>query len=206
MTANPKIVFASGNPGKIREINTVLANSGLAVVPQSDYDTPEVAETGLSFVENALIKARHASQHTGLAALADDSGLEVDALQGAPGLYSSRYAGANATDQQNLEKLLADLRDIDETARTARFQCVIVYLRHQHDPTPLICSGTWEGRILESSRGSNGFGYDPVFYVPTHQCASAELSPEIKNTLSHRAQALQCLKHQFALHLGIKSP
>lgn len=204
MTPYPKIVFASGNPGKIREINAVLANSGLTVVPQSDYDTPEIAETGLSFVENALIKARHASQHTGLAALADDSGLEVDALQGAPGLYSSRYAGTNASNQKNLEKLLANLRDVDETVRTARFQCILVYLRHQHDPTPLICSGTWEGRILESSRGSNGFGYDPVFYVPTHQCASAELSPDIKNTISHRAQALQCLKHQLATHLKLK--
>jgi len=200
MTSKHAVVLASGNQGKIREINTALANSGLAVVPQSDYNVAEVPETGLSFVENALIKARHASQHTGLAAIADDSGLEVDALKGAPGIYSSRYAGVHATDQKNVEKLLADLYSVNETARAARFQCVIVYLRHAKDPTPIICSGTWEGRILEASLGQNGFGYDPVFYVPTHQCAAAELSSEIKNTLSHRAQALQQLKLYFHQH------
>ncbi len=197
MTSKPAIVLASGNQGKIREINAALANSGLAVIPQSDYNVADVPETGLSFIENALIKARHASQHTGLAAIADDSGLEVDALKGAPGIYSSRYAGTHATDQQNVEKLLANLHTVHEAARTARFQCIIVYLRHAEDPTPFICSGSWEGRILETSQGHHGFGYDPVFYVPTHQCAAAELSPEIKNTLSHRAQALRQLKLYF---------
>lgn len=200
MTSEPTIVLASGNQGKNREINAVLASSGLVIVPQSDYKISEVPETGLSFVENALIKARHASQHTGLAAIADDSGLEVDALKGAPGIYSSRYAGIHATGQQNVEKLLTALFDVDEAARTARFQCVIVYLRHAKDPTPIICSGTWEGRILETSLGHNGFGYDPVFYVPTHQCSAAELNSEVKNTLSHRAQALQQLKLHFHQH------
>lgn len=200
MTSRPTIVLASGNQGKIREISTVLASSGLAVVSQSDYKTSEVPETGLSFVENALIKARHASQHTGLATIADDSGLEVDVLNGAPGIYSSRYAGTHATNQQNVEKLLVALQGVDEAERIARFQCVIVYLRHAKDPTPIICSGTWEGRILDTSRGHNGFGYDPVFYVPTHQCTAAELSPEIKNTLSHRAQALLQLKLYFHKH------
>jgi XTP/dITP diphosphohydrolase len=154
---------------------------------------PDAEETGLTFVENALLKARNAAAHTGLAAIADDSGIEVDALHGAPGIYSARYAGAGASDQANLEKLLAVLRDVPEAARTARFQCLLVYLRHADDPTPLICQGTWEGRILDAPRGENGFGYDPVFYVPTHDCTSAELPPEVKNALSHRGQALRKL-------------
>ena len=153
----------------------------------------DAEETGLTFVENAILKARNAAQHTGLPAIADDSGLEVDALAGAPGIYSARYAGAGATDLENLEKLLDALADVPEENRSARFQCLMVYMRHADDPTPLICQGSWEGRILTAARGSNGFGYDPVFYVPTHNCASAELAADIKNSLSHRGQALRQL-------------
>jgi len=186
-----KVVLASGNKGKVREIGALLADLDFEVVPQSDFDIIEAEESGLTFVENAIIKARHAAELTGLPAIADDSGLEVDALNGAPGIYSSRFAGTNASDQDNLEKLLADLKEIPEVKRTARFQCLIVYMKHAADPTPIICQGSWEGRILFESHGTNGFGYDPVFYVPSHNCASAELPPEVKNRLSHRGQALQ---------------
>jgi len=188
-----QIVLATGNLGKVREINELLADHDMEVIPQSAFGVPEAEETGLTFVENALIKARNAALHTGLPAIADDSGLEVDALQGAPGIYSSRYAGAGASDRDNLEKLLAQLADLTVEQRNARFQCVMVYMRHHLDPTPLICQGTWEGHILFAARGSNGFGYDPVFYVPSHDCSSAELPPEIKNRLSHRGQALRKL-------------
>lgn len=188
-----RIVLASANPGKVREINQLLAGLGLSVVPQSELNVPEVEETGLSFVENALLKARNAAHHTGQAALADDSGLEVDVLNGAPGIYSARYAGRGASDAANLNKLLADLAGVPEAERGARFQCVMVYLRHEFDPTPIVCQGTWEGRILFEARGAHGFGYDPVFYVPTHQCSSAELAADVKNRLSHRGQALRAL-------------
>ena len=188
-----QLVLASGNPGKVREINQLLAEIDLNVVPQSEFGVAEAEETGLTFVENAILKARNAALHTGLPAIADDSGIEVDALNGAPGIYSARYAGAGASDRANLEKLLADLAGVTEAQRTARFQCLMVCLRHAHDPTPLICQGTWEGRILFSPRGENGFGYDPVFHVPTHDCSSAELPPEVKNALSHRGQALRKL-------------
>jgi XTP/dITP diphosphohydrolase len=188
-----EIVLASGNPGKVREINQLLAELDLHARPQSEFGVQDAEETGLTFVENALLKARNAARHTDLPAIADDSGIEVDALNGAPGIYSARYAGAGASDQANLEKLLHALRDVPEATRTARFQCLMVYLRHAEDPTPLICQGTWEGRILFEPRGDKGFGYDPVFYVPTHDCSSAELPPEVKNTLSHRGQALRQL-------------
>lgn len=187
------IVLASNNPGKLREFNELLEELEMDIRPQSGFDVPEVEETGLSFVENAIIKARNAAQHTGLPAIADDSGLEVDALNGAPGIYSSRYAGLDASDQANLEKLLDDLKDVPKENRSARFQCIIVYMEHALDPTPVICQGTWEGSILFAAEGNNGFGYDPVFYVPTHQCASAELPADTKNHLSHRGQALQLL-------------
>jgi XTP/dITP diphosphohydrolase len=187
------IVLASSNPGKVREINQMLGGLHLTVVPQSDFKIADVEETGLTFVENALLKARHATRLTKLSAIADDSGIEVDHLNGAPGIYSARYAGKNASDEQNLRKLLADLEGVPETGRTARFQCLMVYLRHELDPTPVICQGTWEGRILLEPRGNNGFGYDPIFFVPTHNCSSAELPPEVKNKLSHRGQALRKL-------------
>lgn len=191
------IVLASNNAGKVREIERLLAEARIHIRPQGEYGLPEVEETGLSFVENAILKARQAARHSGLPAIADDSGLEVDALRGAPGLYSARYAGPGATDAANLEKLLADLADVPESERTARFQCLLVYLRHAEDPTPLICQGTWEGRILFEPRGTNGFGYDPIFFVPTHGCSSAELDPDTKNQLSHRGQALRRLREQL---------
>lgn len=185
-----RIVLATGNDGKVREINELLAGTDIDVRPQSQFGVAEADETGLSFVENAIIKARNAAQHTGLPAIADDSGLEVDVLDGAPGIHSSRYAASEATDRDNVEKLLAALADVPQEKRSARFQCVMVYLRHVTDPTPVICQGTWEGSILFAPRGGNGFGYDPVFYVPERDCSSAELPPEIKNQLSHRGQAL----------------
>ncbi|MCG6985250.1 MAG: RdgB/HAM1 family non-canonical purine NTP pyrophosphatase [Thiocapsa sp.] len=188
------IVLASNNAGKVREINQLLGGARIRIVPQSDFGVSDVEETGLTFVENAILKARHAARHSGLAAIADDSGLEVDALGGAPGIYSARYAGAGASDTDNLVKLLADLEGLPASERSARFQCVLVYLRHPEDPTPLICQGTWEGAILNAPRGEHGFGYDPVFRVPTHGCSSAELDPETKNRLSHRAQALRQLR------------
>jgi XTP/dITP diphosphohydrolase len=188
-----QIVLASSNPGKVREINRLLAGLGLQVHTQSEYGIVDAEETGLTFVENAIIKARNASRHTGLPAIADDSGIEVDALNGAPGIYSARYAGPGASDQANLEKLLDALQDVPEARRSARFQCLMVYLRHAEDPTPIICQGTWEGSILTEPRGENGFGYDPVFYVPTHGCSSAELAADVKNSLSHRGQALRRL-------------
>jgi XTP/dITP diphosphohydrolase len=188
-----EIVLASNNPGKVREFNELLAGADLRVLPQSGYGVPDIEETGLTFVENALLKARNASAHTGLPAIADDSGLEVDALQGAPGIYSARYAGPGASDAANLRKLLETLAEVPEAQRTARFQCLMVYMRHACDPTPLIFQGTWEGRILTAPRGDNGFGYDPVFFVPERNSSSAELPPDIKNRLSHRGQALRAL-------------
>jgi len=188
-----RIVLASSNPGKVREINELLVGFDMEVVPQSEFGVADAEETGLSFVENALLKARNAAAHTDLPAIADDSGIEVDALNGAPGIYSARYAGARATDQRNLDKLLTALKDVPQNLRSARFQCLMVYLRHANDPTPLICQGTWNGRILFEPRGRNGFGYDPVFYVASHDCSAAALPPEIKNTLSHRGQALRKL-------------
>lgn len=187
-----QIVLASNNQGKVREIGQMLAELELEVVPQSTFNIEDAEETGLTFVENAIIKARHASAAAGLPAIADDSGLEVDALNGAPGIYSARYAGKGASDEQNLQKLLNELENIPEAERTARFQCLMVYMRHAQDPTPIICQGTWEGIITMEPRGDNGFGYDPVFFVPGHQCTSAQLAPKVKNQLSHRGQAL-CL-------------
>jgi XTP/dITP diphosphohydrolase len=190
-----EIVLASGNVGKLRELQETLGGEGVSFIPQSQFNLIEVEETGLSFVENALLKARHACEITGRAAIADDSGIEVDALNGEPGIYSARYAGVDSADSDlaNNAKLLRELNDVPEEKRTARFQCVIVYMRHSKDPMPLICQGTWEGRILFEESGTNGFGYDPLFYVPTHNCASADLEPEVKNQLSHRGQAIRQL-------------
>lgn len=192
-----KIVLASNNPGKLREIQAVLDSQCFQLIQQSEFNISDVAETGTTFVENAIIKAKHAAQVTGLPALADDSGIEVDALHGAPGVYSARYAGQHANDVENNNKLLRELSDVPDSERSARFQCVIVYMRHAEDPMPIICQGTWEGSILKKSTGENGFGYDPLFYVPTHDCASAELDPAEKNRISHRAQALQQLQQRL---------
>lgn len=187
-----KIVLASGNNGKLEELRALLAEKQVELLSQDEFGVDAADETGLSFVENALIKARHACRETGLAAIADDSGLEVDALDGAPGIYSARYAECDGpeADAENNRKLLFELEQAPEAERTARFQCVIVLMRHAADPMPLICQGTWEGRILFQPRGDNGFGYDPLFFVPAENCASAELPPARKNVLSHRAQAI----------------
>lgn len=192
-----RIVLATGNRGKIREIQAILGEGRIKVLPQSDFATPEVEESGLTFVENAILKARNAAQHSGLQAIADDSGLAVDWLDGAPGVYSARYAGMGASDQANVDKLLEALVDVPEQQRNARFFCAMVFLRHAADPCPLIVQGVWEGRIAHQVRGDNGFGYDPVFWVPSHHCAAAELPPDTKNHLSHRGQALRALCNQI---------
>jgi XTP/dITP diphosphohydrolase len=185
-----RIVLASGNPGKIRELSALMPQS-IEIIPQSVFSIKDAEETGLSFVENAIIKARHASEHSQLPAIADDSGIEVDALDGKPGIYSARYAGVDATTDSNLTKLLKKMEG--QTKRQARFQCVMVYMRHAHDPSPIIAQGTWEGEILHQRQGNNGFGYDPLFYVPETQCSAAELDATTKNRLSHRGKALHQL-------------
>lgn len=196
-----RFVLATGNVGKLRELREILSPLCIEVLSQQDFAAPEVAETGLSFVENAILKARSTAAHCQLPALADDSGLEVDALDGRPGIYSARFAGVAASDKDNIKKLLEELRDIPEAERSARFQCVLVFMRHASDPTPLICQGTWEGRILFTPQGDNGFGYDPVFYVPDQGCSAAQLAAGVKNRLSHRAQALQEFKQRLGLEL-----
>ena len=185
------VVLASGNAGKLRELGKVLAPLDVILKPQAQFNVPDVEETGFSFVENAIIKARAAAQHTGLPSIADDSGIEVDHLKGAPGIYSARYSGAG--DEANNVLLLQELGEIPEEQRSARFQCVLVYMRHALDPVPLICQGSWEGFILSKPRGENGFGYDPLFYLPDYQCSSAQLAPGIKNRISHRAKASRLL-------------
>ncbi|WP_165735495.1 RdgB/HAM1 family non-canonical purine NTP pyrophosphatase [Pseudoalteromonas sp. C8] len=185
------LVLATGNPGKVNELANMLSPLNINVVPQSDFNVGEVAETGTTFVENAIIKARHAAKITGMPAIADDSGLEVDGLNGAPGVYSARFAGPGASDQDNIDKLLVDLGN--NPIRSARFWCVLVLMRHADDPTPLICSASWEGEITLTQNGSGGFGYDPVFFVAEKNCTSAELTKEQKNAVSHRGQALQKL-------------
>ena len=186
-----QIVLATGNQGKVKELAEMLNELNIEVLPQSQFDVPDVPETGTTFIENAIIKARHAAKITGLPAIADDSGLEVDALNGAPGVYSARFAGENANDQDNIDKLLVEMQG--KTARSARFWCVLVYMRHANDPTPLVCQASWEGTITEDQQGREGFGYDPVFYVASEGCTSAQLTKEQKNALSHRGQALQQL-------------
>ena len=190
-----KVVLATGNQGKVDEMQQTLAEFGLEIVPQSNFDIPEAIEDGLSFVENAIKKARHACLHTRLPAIADDSGLEVNALFGMPGIYSARYA-IEQTDEANNRKLLDVLKD--ETDRRARFQCVLVYMLHANDPTPIICQGTWDGEIAMSEAGDNGFGYDPLFYIPELKNHSAQLEPSVKKTISHRAKALALLKTQLS--------
>ena len=189
-----KLVLASGNQGKLREFSQLFSDKNIQVIPQNEFDTIEAEETGLSFVENAILKARNACKFSGLPSLADDSGLEVDALQGAPGIYSARYASdesGNTSDEQNYLKLLAALKDVPAEERSARFQCVLVYMRHENDPTPQVFQGSWEGQILTEPSGADGFGYDPIFFVPSEACSSAELSKERKNAISHRGQAIQ---------------
>ena len=193
MAEKQKIVLASNNPGKAKEINALLEDSNFNVISQSEFNVEEVEETGLTFVENALIKARNAARYTDHPVIADDSGIEVPALKGRPGIYSARYAGIGASDEDNLHKLIEDIKSLNEEEKQARFVCVMVFLKHAEDPTPIIAQGFWNGVVITEPRGENGFGYDPMFYVPTHDCTSAELSDEIKNQLSHRGQALQQL-------------
>lgn len=195
MKMNKQLVLATGNQGKVKELAAMLEALNIDVLPQNQFNVPEVAETGTTFVENAIIKARHAAKITGLPAVADDSGIEVDALNGAPGVYSARFAGPNASDSDNIHKLLADMEG--KTERSARFWCVLVYMRHADDPTPIICQASWEGKITEQPAGSGGFGYDPVFFVPTLNCSAAALSKEEKNAISHRGQALKMLAQQL---------
>lgn len=192
-----KLVLASGNQGKLRELNSLLQDAGIEVVPQSDFDIPDAIEDGLSFVENAIIKARHASRLSGLPAIADDSGLEVDALHGKPGIYSARFAADQhhtlPADKANNLKLLQQMEGLHQADRGARFRCVLVLMRHHEDPCPVIAQGTWEGRILHQEEGEEGFGYDPLFYVADHDCSAAQLSKEEKSAISHRGQALKQL-------------
>lgn len=192
-----RLVLASGNPGKLRELSAILADLGFDLHPQSEFGVEEVPETGTTFVENAIIKARHAARQTGLPALADDSGIEVDALDGAPGVYSARFAGEGASDATNNALLVEKLRDVPAGERSARYRAVIVFMRHAGDPSPLICEGSWEGMIQLTPQGDGGFGYDPYFYLPELGCTSAELSAAEKNRLSHRGQALAELKRKL---------
>ncbi len=188
-----KLVLASGNQGKLREIKALLEPLDYEIHTQAEFNVPDVAETGTTFVENAIIKARNAAAHTGLPALADDSGIEVDALNGAPGVYSARFSGPDADDDQNNALLVEKLAQVAEAQRNARYRAVIVYMAHAGDPSPIICEGSWEGQIVLEPRGEGGFGYDPYFYLPDYGCTSAELSAEQKNAISHRGQALQLL-------------
>ncbi len=194
------LILASTNTGKLHEFNQGLSTLNYTVVGQSEYGVTSIAETALTFVENALIKARHASEVTGLPSLADDSGLEVDALHGAPGVRSARYAGEQSSAQANVHKLLQAL--VGQTQRRARFRCVLVYLRHSADPTPIICEGVWEGTILLHAQGEGGFGYDPIFGVPEHMCSAAQLTTQQKNVLSHRGQALRMMLERLRHDVG----
>ena len=197
-----KVVLATGNKGKVKELARMLSGLDIKVLPQSEFDVTEVAETGTTFVENAIIKARHAAEQTGLPAIADDSGLAVDVLGGAPGVYSARYSGNQATDQSNITKLLDVLADIPKSKRQAKFLCVLVFMRHADDPTPIICQGEWCGEITTERQGENGFGYDPIFWVAEQNCSSAQLHADQKNTLSHRGKALKLLLAQLQNKIG----
>jgi len=194
-----RVVLASGNPGKLAEFSELLEDSGLELIAQGTLGIADAEETASTFVENALLKARHASLASGLPAIADDSGLCVDALEGAPGLYSARYAGPGADAAANMARLLSALAGVPEDERTAHFRCCIVLLRHAGDPAPLLCEGTWHGRILEAPRGSGGFGYDPLFLDPLLDATAAELEPAAKHCVSHRGAALAQLRRQLAL-------
>ncbi len=194
-----KIVLASGNAGKLSELQNALSDFSVQLIPQTELDIESVEETGLTFMENAILKARHASKVSGLPALSDDSGIEVDYLKGAPGIYSARYAGEAASDADNNAKLLAALEGVPVQQRSARFHCVLVYMRHWQDPTPLVCLGQWEGQIQTSLTGEAGFGYDPLFYVPALQKCAAQLTKQEKNQVSHRGQAIAQLKRGFRL-------
>lgn len=190
-SSKDQIVLASSNQKKLAELSRILRPFNLKLTPQSAFQVEDAIEDGLTFVENAIIKARHACGKTGLPAISDDSGIEVDYLDGRPGIYSARFAGEHGDDQSNLHKLLEDLQDVKEEKRSARYQCVIVYMKHENDPTPIICHGTWEGVILKKSIGDGGFGYDPIFYCPKAKKTAAEMQPDEKAFISHRGKALR---------------
>jgi XTP/dITP diphosphohydrolase len=192
-----RLVLATNNASKLQELQDLLAPAAAEVLPQSRFTQQTVEETGLTFVENAILKARHAARAAGLPAIADDSGLEVDALHGAPGIYSARYAGEGASDEQNNEKLLFALRNVPPAQRTARYRCALVFMRWDTDPAPIVCQASWEGVIIGSPRGSSGFGYDPIFELPDRALTAAELAPAEKNELSHRGKALKDLVRQL---------
>ena len=192
-----RLVIATGNAGKLKELRELLEPPAFEVLPQSQFTAVSVEETGLSFVENAILKARHAAEASGLPAIADDSGLEVDVLDGAPGIYSARYAGEGASDEANLLKLLASVKEIPAAQRTARYQCALVFMRSPRDPSPLICQASWEGRIIDTPRGRGGFGYDPIFELSNRRVTAAELAAVEKNRLSHRGKALRGLVAQL---------
>ena len=194
-----KAVIATSNKGKPREFKRLFSHLAIKIQPQSEFNVPDAIENGLSFVENALIKARHASRLTNLPSIADDSGLEVDFLNGAPGIYSSRFAGDDSTDQENISKLLSLLKGVPLSERKARYQCIIVKIEYPNDPTPIIAQGSWEGLIALKSQGSQGFGYDPIFYIPELGCTSAELENDLKNKISHRSQAMAELVKKLSL-------
>jgi XTP/dITP diphosphohydrolase len=185
-----KLVAATNNQDKLKEIKSYLADLPIELIPQSAFNVPSVAETGLSFIENAILKARHAAKYSELPCLADDSGLAVDVLGGAPGIYSARYAGEDARAEDNIKKLLAAIKSLKGEDRRARFYCVLAFVKHYNDPTPIVCQAQWEGRLLEEPIGTGGFGYDPIFFIPNLNCTAAELEPAQKNNLSHRAKAL----------------
>lgn len=188
-----KVVLATGNAGKVKELANILSDVGLDVIAQTELNVDSVEETGLTFVENAILKARHAAKITGLPAIADDSGISVDYLGGAPGIYSARFAGVDGDDKANLQKLLLELKDVPDEQRSAQFNCVLVYMRHENDPTPIICHGRWKGFITHDAQGEGGFGYDPIFYIPELNKTSAQLTREEKNAISHRGIALRML-------------
>ena len=192
-----KIILATGNLNKVREISASLKGSSIEIMPQSMFNVPDADETGTTFVENAIIKARNCSAHTGEAAMADDSGIEVDALGGAPGVHSARYSGEHANDEKNTALLLRNMENVPDGKRTARYWCVMVYMRSASDPTPIICQASWEGIIIREKRGTNGFGYDPVFLIPELGKTAAEVSLEVKNSMSHRAKAIKMMKERL---------
>lgn len=194
-----KIVIASSNAGKIREFNAMFAEKSIEIIPQTVFNISDIEETGLTFVENAILKARHCCAHTGLPAIADDSGLIIDALDGRPGIYSARYAGKTSSNEEKIAKVLAEMAEVVAPQRTARFMSVLVFMRNADDPAPVICEGIWEGSILTEPHGTNGFGYDPIFWVPEYRCAAAELNPDVKNQISHRAQALKKLFERLTM-------
>jgi len=192
-----QIVLASGNKKKLKELGGILSQFDVTLTPQSEFQVTDAVEDGLTFVENAIKKARHACLATGKPAISDDSGIEVDHLKGAPGIYSARFAGENASDDDNLNKLLIELNAVEPSQRTARYQCVIVYMSHAKDPTPLICQASWEGLLLNEKKGSGGFGYDPIFFCPENNKTAAEMTGDEKSAISHRGKALAIFQKAF---------